>query len=135
MIRVACLGRSTADAKTNDPVEGKKKFTALTLVTDVYTGTGPDGAPKYEGVFLKCVGFDRTAEALAKVVKGEKVWVWGELSLDSFKKEDGVVLTSLKCVVREWERVIVPTEGAKTAAPAATEEDAPASSGDEDPFN
>lgn len=140
MLRITCVGRVVRDPHTNDPAEGKKKFTAITLVSNRYAGTNQDGTPKYESEFLNCVAFDRTAEALTKVVKGQTLWVYGEASVNTYEK-DGKASATLQCVVREWERVASAPSAAEEGAPAkpakATTADDDADGGsseEEDPF-
>ncbi|HYT44560.1 MAG TPA: single-stranded DNA-binding protein [Methylomirabilota bacterium] len=127
-----CQGKVAKDPYTNDPaVGGKKKYTAFTLVTNRYVGTNPDNTPKYESVFLNCVAFDRIAEQLAKLIKGDALWVRGDPSVDTYEGKDGKVGANMKCVVRDWDKVFIPS----TTASTKNDDMAAVSGDDDDMFN
>lgn len=122
MLRVVCIGRVVNDPKTNDPAaSGKKKCTNFSLVTSKYAGTNPDKTPKYESVFLNCVGFDWMADALAKISKGDTLYVNGEVEISMYEK-DGKPSASLKCYVREWEKVYTGSKPSETSTAKADDD-------------
>jgi single-stranded DNA-binding protein len=136
MLKVLCVGTVVRDPMAKPATSDKKAFTSLTVVSNRYAGTNQDGTAKYEGQFLNCVAFDKTAELMSKLAKGDKVFVQGEIMIDSYEK-DGETQTNLKCIVREWEKVSAAGSGAPKAEAAKETVDADDDEGDEvvDPFN
>lgn len=128
------VGRVVKDPFTNDPVEGKKKFTSVTISNSEYAGLNPDKTPKYNTIYTKCVSFDQTAEAMAKLIKGDFISVEGTPEVEVYEKDGKAVPVQVNRV-RAWKKIVVAVAESKPAVSHDDDDDTPAAPGDDgDPF-
>lgn len=83
---VNLLGRVSKPAETNEKIE-----TCLAVGFSVaYQSTQKQNDGTYKSCFVNCICFGKTAErALERLEKGVMVSIRGQLSVDSYQKQDG----------------------------------------------
>ena len=123
MFRLFATGKVVKEPYANNPQSGKKKMASVSIVSSKYTGKNPDGTARYDSAFVECVGFDTVAEALAKLSKGDIISVVGEPEASTYESKEGKVVPSLRCVVREWNRISTSNsnDGGKVEKAASVE--------------
>jgi single-strand DNA-binding protein len=96
MIRATVTGNLGRDPELKDTRSGKKMVTFSVASTMKREGRDP------ETTWLDVVCFDRLAEDAAGTFrKGMKVLLTGELSLETFKRNDGAEGTALRMVAND----------------------------------
>jgi single-stranded DNA-binding protein len=78
------------------------------------------------------MSFDRTAEMMAELKKGDTIFVNGNLELDEYETKEGEKRTGLACTVITWSKITLAAENGAAAAPATDEAAAAAETEDED---
>lgn len=99
----------------------------VTLKWREYAGANPDGSPRFRDGQVCLVGWEKRAESLAKLKKGDKIAAEGRCQAGKPYKAaaSDVWYASLECHITNWEPFLIGGTSSSTSSSAPAKAEAP----------
>jgi len=99
--QIMILGRATKDAEYLTSKDGDKKYGKISVAVNEYHGKEKGEDTTFYDVLI----FNKTAEKVAKIKKGNSVLVQGTSKANAYINKKGEAVATMSIFARKWNQI------------------------------